>query len=120
MNFVLNKELPLEVVGVDSTMMLLDIKPFNLYMDGKKSEQIGGYVYSVVEMFGFERLDIRVTQQVPLMEPETLKSKRLAGEKFYVEFTKATVKAYFNYDTKTVRETFRAVDVSLVDEEIDL
>lgn len=113
---VLGKEFPFESIFRDIVFALLDIREKKEFVkDVGFTDNIIGYVYTVVELNDFIRFEVFVEQKKPLLTVEKLKETRDNDQKIYCEFAAGTVKAYQDYNSKVVRESIKASDVRFVE-----
>ncbi|MEK3728554.1 MULTISPECIES: hypothetical protein [unclassified Lysinibacillus] len=59
-------------------MLLVDApKPNFKYVNGKKTEEIGAYTYVLVlEEFGYEKIEVKIEGNIPLIKPEVFLPKQ--------------------------------------------
>ena len=83
--------IPLEVISGGANLILLDVAPYNAYVDGKKTDTIVGYRYTVVEDKTFEKLIIKIPSSEPAFTQEQIASSK---ERIKVSFDGAVAKPY--------------------------
>lgn len=111
-----NKFIPLKLAYNDDAFLLLDIAPNFKYEDGKRTNKLIGYKYTVVDTNDFDKIIVKVEQDAPLLSPEELAELRGNGEKVVVEFVNAVDKLYIRRDgnSVSVEDSFSAEDILLV------
>lgn len=95
-------------------MMLIGIRPVPIYKDGKRTDEIGAYMYECVDLFSFDRISIKVEGSNPLIDPEELLERREAGEKIFVEVIGGTVTAYYSERLNSIEDSFKARELRIV------
>lgn len=109
------KNIPLIVIESERVFILLMSKAIPEYdLNNQPTDKIIGYFYEVVNTESFERYRIKVLGKKPLMTPEELQERRDRGEKIAVEFENATIKMYWNRNTKSYEDTLSADGISIV------
>ncbi|WP_346691984.1 hypothetical protein [Coprobacter fastidiosus] len=109
------KDIPLAVIEPELVFVLLRIKEVQEYdPNSKPTGNIVGYSYEVVNSDSFEKCKIKILGKKPLMAPEELQERREKGEKIYVEFENATIKAYWNKNSHSYEDTYAADGILLV------
>lgn len=112
------KDIPLAVIEPELVFVLLRIKEVPEYdLNSKPTGNTVGYSYEVVNSDSFEKCKIKILGKKPLMPPEELQERREKGEKIYVEFENATIKAYWNKSTHSYEDTYAADGILLVTDE---
>lgn len=91
--FVFNR-VPLNAVLTDPELLLRKITPKRKFEDGAYTDEIVGYVYDVVCLDNYEKLQIAVEQPTPVIAPHDLEAALDAGQKIFVEFDSAIVSYY--------------------------
>lgn len=115
---LLNKSIIIEAIEPERVFVLLKVGPVFAYgPDGKPTETIIGFKYTVVNTDSFEKYVIKVEGTKPLISDELLIEKRERGEKVYVEFENATIKMYWNSTLSTYADSFRADAIRFVETE---
>lgn len=83
---LLKKRIPLtNIIGTD-VFVALTILPVYRYVDGKRTDEVNGYKYDVVDEIKYDRYSIKV-QGEPLMSNEELQAMR-EHEKVILQFEK--------------------------------
>lgn len=117
-SMLLNKEIPLYIIDHEMVFILLGLKVIKEYdTDGKPTENITGFRYTVVNTDSFEKYEIKVEGTKPLISAELLAEKRENGEKVYVEFENATLKMYWNSRLNAYADSFKADGIHFVETE---
>lgn len=83
--------IPLNVITEGANLILLEVVPYYAYVDGKKTDTLKGYRYTVVEDETFEKLSIKIESATPIVSSEQLAS---AKSHVLVTFDKAFAKPY--------------------------
>lgn len=83
--------LPLDVIIGGANQILLEVTPYYAYMDGKKSDTILGYRYTVVEDKNFEKFSVKIPSSVPAISQESIDSSK---QRIIVTFDNAIAKPY--------------------------
>ena len=84
------------------------------YMNGQKTDQVAGYVYTVTNTETFDQIHVLVEQDKPLITPETLMELQQEGKKVFVEFDNAVVKPYYSERTKAIEDSIKADSIRRV------
>ena len=115
-SILLRKKIPLSSVIQTDTFILLRIEPVYEYIDGKRTDNLEGYRYEVVDTINLDRLRVKIKgQSAPLMSDEELQERREDGQKILVEFVNGTVMPYWNPNTKSVEDSFSADGIQLLE-----
>ncbi len=111
-----NKSIPLEFAYSDNAFLLLGIFPNYEYVNNKRTDNLIGYKYTVVDTVDFDKITVKVNQSTPLLSQEELAELRASGEKVVVEFVNAVDKLYIRRDgnSVSVEDSFSAEDILLV------
>lgn len=116
MTKLLNVAIPFELVEEKQKFALLSIRPVYKYdMNGKKTEVIVSWKYSVANVDSFEKYDIKVASANPIIAPELLKTKRDFGERMFVQFENATIKMYRS-SNGTLEDSIKADSIDFVED----
>lgn len=86
-----NLTIPLDIVLNGANMILTAVMPYYTYVDGKKTENIEGYRYYVVEDKTFEKLSVKIPSVVPAISKEEIEN---AKNHIRVTFDNAIAKPY--------------------------
>lgn len=113
-SLVFSKPLSLEVFEEEPVYYLNQVMPRFRYLDGKRTDECLGYVYTVTNTETYLQIQIFVEQAQPLITPEELEELHLEGKKIFVEFIDATVRPYYSERTKTIEDSIKARDVKQV------
>lgn len=90
-----------------------EISPRYKYVDGKRTDEISGYVYTATDIKKYTQIHVLVEQKKPLMTPEKLAELQAADQNVFIEFENAVVKPYYSERTKTIEDSIKADGVSL-------
>ena len=86
--------LPFDIVTEGANLILLEVAPYYLYVDGKKTDKLEGYRYTVVEDSTFEKFSIKVPSSVPAITQEMIDA---SSKRIMVDFENAIAKPYKNH-----------------------
>lgn len=78
------------------------------YLNGAKTDQIAGYVYTVTNTETFDQIHVLVEQDKPLITSEALTELQQEGKKVFVEFDNAVIKPYYSERTKSLEDSIKA------------
>lgn len=81
----------LENLFPDSNFMLMGVQPFYEYSDGKKTTNLLGYKYEVVEDKSFERFTVKIESKEPVITAEELSN---STSRVYVDFVNSNGHIY--------------------------
>lgn len=112
------KSIPLPVFVEEQMFQLLSSRPKYNYIEGKKTDELLGFNYEVVELIDFEKFNVFVPHKKPLIQPEKLVEAREAGSRLYVEFQNAVLKQYIRYKNGNIDDicdSFSADDIAFVE-----
>lgn len=90
------------------------VTPRYTYKDGKRTEEIAGYVYTVTNTDTFDQINVSVENKPALITPDKLAELQNAGEKTFVEFENAMVRPYYSERTKAIEDSIKADSVHIV------
>ena len=108
---LLKKRIPLtNIIGTD-VFVALTILPVYRYVDGRRTDEVVGWRYDVVDEIKYDRYSIKV-QGEPLMSNEELQAMR-EHEKVMLQFEKPSVYLYYNSQTKLYEDSYSAEAVSI-------
>lgn len=113
-SIVLNQSIPLGALTQIGSMVLVDIKEDVAYVDGQRTDTVIGYKYDCVNFITFDRYVFKVAGKKPIMTNEELQKRKESGEHVMVELVNPTVKAYFDFNSKSVRDSFSADAISVL------
>lgn len=91
-----------------------DISPRYKYVDGKRTDEIVGHVYTATDIETYKQIHVLVEQNKPLLSQEKLIELQESGEKVFIEFQNATVKPYYSERTKSIEDSIKAENVTIV------
>lgn len=119
----LYNRIPFEVTFKDGVFILLGVEQDVEYVDGKRTDNVIGTKYEVVDTLGFEKIKVKVKGQLePIISNEELQTMRDSGKKVAVEFINGidtlylrTVNKGTSNEKQTVEDSFSADDVKLVE-----
>jgi len=83
--------IPFNIVVNDANIILLGVAPYYEYVDGKKTENLLGYKYNIVEDKTFEKFSVKIASKAPVITPEQIDSSK---ERIKVAFENAFAKPY--------------------------
>lgn len=109
---LLKKRIPLtNIIGTD-VFVALTILPVYRYVDGKRTDEVCGFRYDVVDEIKYDRYSIKV-QGEPLMSNEELQAMR-EHEKVMLQFENLSVYLYYSSQTKCYEDSYAADAVMYV------
>ena len=109
---LLKKRIPLtNIIGTDVFVALTNL-PVYRYVDGRRTDEVVGWRYDVVDEIKYDRYSIKV-QGEPLMSNEELQAMR-EHEKVMLQFEKPSVYLYYNSQTKLYEDSYSAEAVMYV------
>lgn len=112
------KEIPMNVLEKEAVYVLLDVSPVYEYdLENKRTDRILGWNYSVANTDSFEKYRIKVLGSKPIVTASVLKTKIDNGIKTFVEFENAVVKLYWSNSKKSLEDSFKADNISVVETE---
>ncbi len=111
------KNVPIEFATTSTRFVLKDIKPFYKYVDKKRTDEMLGYAYTVIDRARYDSLKVKVFNKTPMVSVEAITEALDSGNPLIVEFDGATVTPYYSTDTDAVEDSFKAVGVRLVNED---
>lgn len=85
------------------------------YVNGKRTDKLLGYTYTVTNIDTFDQIHVFVEQEKPLITTDKLHECQASGKKIYVEFTNATIKPYYSDRTHSIEDSIKAVSIQLVE-----
>lgn len=113
-SLLLKKEMGLEHFNLDNVSVLKSITPRYKYEDGKKTENILGYMYDCVNTGTFDMLRIFVESKKPIISNDELMALQEEGEHTFVEFENARLRPYYSAISKQIEDSIKADAVHIV------
>ena len=111
----LKKDIGLEHFNLDSVYVLKSITPRYKYEEGKKTDNIIGYMYDCVNTGTFDMLRIFVEDgKKPIITNDELLALQENGEHVFVEFENARIRPYYSTITKQIEDSIKADGVHIV------
>lgn len=98
----------------EPTFFLNEISVRFNYKEGKRTDEVAGYVYTVTNVETFDQIHITVKGQAPLMPIEEFNSLRADGGKVYVKFDNAIIRPYYNESMKSIQDSIRATGIEQI------
>lgn len=83
--------IPFNIVIQDANLILVDVKEYYEYQNGKKTDVMLGYKYMVAEDKNFEKFAVKIPSTTPAITKEQIDA---AKERIRVSFTDAIAKPY--------------------------
>ncbi len=112
----LEKTITLDSIFSEPVYFLNRITPKYQYVDGKRTETIVGYNYTVTNTGDFDRCTVGVLGDQPLLDPDQFLEKQAAGEKIFVEFPDgAVIRPYYNEAQRQVCDSIRAKSIRILE-----
>lgn len=102
-------EVDLKAVFPDCRYVLQEVRPYFEYSDGKKTENLLGYKFHIVEDLNFEHFDVKIPCKTPAITQEQIDASK---NRVYVDFEEARVKFYKTPDGR--------IDISVTAKAINL
>lgn len=110
------KNIPLsQLIGEYGAFVLKEIRPSYHYEAGKKTDQLEGYTYVVVNPDSFDRFTVKDSHTTPVVTPEILKANNDVGKHVYVEIEGATVTPYVS-KSGSIEDSIKITSIKRVDE----
>lgn len=100
--------LPLETIIPPPVYYLNSVSVRFRYVNGQKTDQIAGYVYTATNTETFDQIHVLVEQDKPLITPESLNELQQEGKKVFVGFDNAVIKPYYSERTKSLEDSIKA------------
>lgn len=101
----------------NADLILLAIAPDYAYEDGKRTDNVSGMKYTVVETNNFDKFTVKIKGQLkPLMEQEELEAHQENSEQVFVRFINCVDKLYVKNsgNVQTLEDSFSADGIELV------
>lgn len=114
-SILLQSKVALSSLIEEPTYYLNRITPRKVFKDGKATDDILGYVYTVTNTETYQQIDVLVEQKEALIDQTALEQMQENGEKLFVEFDAAYIKPYYSTKTKSVEDSIRAKAVSVIE-----
>jgi len=105
------KGIPLVHLIAEPTFFLNEISVRFNYKDGKRTDEVTGYVYTVTNVETFDQLNIMVEGKAPLMSIDEFNSLREKNEKVFVKFDNAVLRPYYNETLKSIQDSIKATAI---------
>lgn len=86
-----NLNIPLNIVLNGANTLLLGVTPYYEYVDGKKTENLLGYKYTVVEDQNYEKFSVKIESKTPSITQQQIDD---ATARIKVTFEKAFARPY--------------------------
>lgn len=86
--------IPFDIVVDGANLILVDIVPYYEYQDGKRTDNLQGYKFVVVEDKSYEKFAVKIPSIVPAITKEQMVASK---EKIRVSFKNAIAKPYKTY-----------------------
>lgn len=83
--------IPFVPVVAEGNLILLKVEPYYIYENGKKTDKLGGYKFTVVEDKNFDKYAVKIPSAAPAITQEQIDS---AKQKLIVTFENAFAKPY--------------------------
>lgn len=108
------KSIPLSVVVSNNQFVLKSVAPRYHYEDGKRTDNVAGYTYRLVNTESFDTFTVSVPHSVPVVTTEALQAANEAKQHILVELDGATVTPYYSERTHSVEDSIKAVGIRRV------
>lgn len=96
------------------TYFLNEIAVRYIYEDGKRTDEVAGYVYTVTNTESFDQINVLVEGTTPLMPIEKFNALRAENEKVFVRFENAVVRPYYSETMKSIQDSIKATGIEQV------
>lgn len=116
-SMILRKKIPLRDIFKKIDFICLEIEPMFEFVEGKRTEQIEGYRYTVVDTADFNRIKVKIRQPAPLMADDDLQQLRANGDTIFVVFENGYLMPYWSSKTQTIEDSFGAEGIHLVEKD---
>lgn len=83
--------IPFVPVVTDGNLILLKSEPYYIYENGKKTDKLGGYKFTVVDDKDYDKYAVKIPSNVPAISQDQIDS---AKNKLLVSFENAFAKPY--------------------------
>lgn len=93
------------------TYFLNEIAVRYIYKDGKRTDEVAGYVYTVTNTESFDQINVLVEGTTPLMPIEKFNALRAENEKVFVRFENAVVRPYYSETMKSIQDSIKATGI---------
>lgn len=117
MTILWKRKILLDMILGNADLILLAIAPDYAYEDGKRTDNVSGMKYTVVETNNFDKFTVKIKGQLkPLMEQEELEAHQENGEQVFVRFINCVDKLYVKNsgNVQTLEDSFSADGIELV------
>lgn len=114
-SILLQSKVALSSLIEEPTYYLNRITTRKVFKDGKATDDILGYVYTVTNTETYQQIDVLVEQKEALIDQTDLEQMQENGRKIFVEFAEAYIKPYYSTKTKMVEDSIRAKSVSVIE-----
>lgn len=108
------KKMDLTLLFPENLYLVKDFMPKYKYEQGKRTENLEGWTYTLVEMERFEILKVQIKNIKPLFTKEEWQEVEDTGAKIFVQLNKAWIHPYLNYNTKTIEDSIIAESIEIV------
>ena len=107
-----NIKYPLQLVAKSNEVLVTDVKPYRDYIDGKPSDKIAGYKYTVVcPANKYESFAVKIEQETPTITAEQIEA---AGGAIKVTFKGFEGKFYKDSRSGEYLFTSKALEVEVL------
>lgn len=113
-SLVAQKGVPLASLISEPTYFLNQIAVRYAYKDGKRTDEIAGYVYTVTNTESYEQICVTIEGNKPLMSIEKFTLLREQGEKIFIQFQGGIVRPYYSETMKAIQDSVKASDIQQV------
>ena len=87
-------KIPFDVVIDSANLYMLKVSPNYEYIDGKRTDTLCGYKYTVLEDKTFEKFSVKIASQAPAITQEQIDASK---ERIKVVFDNAIARPYRTY-----------------------
>lgn len=111
-SLLIGRAIPLNSIFEDNRYLLREYREFKIYdSDGKPTETVGGYVYTVINISTFDKIDVKVEGAIP---KEVIFAEK-KNEKIFVSFNEAVIKAYYSKSQNCYVDTIKADSLTIIE-----
>lgn len=93
---------------------VIDIKEKFRYVDGKKTDIVEAYKYSLVNLGTYESFDVTVLNEEPIITKEELDILKSKGQALIVKLKNPKIRGYYNSFTNSIADNIVVEDIIVV------
>ena len=112
---LLRRAIPLSLIESEDIYILKSVTPKYKYEDGKKTDEVTGFSYEVVNTNTYNFYNIVIEGgKKPIITNDELVTLQENGEHVLVEFEYARIRPYYSTLTKQIEDSVKADKVTIV------